>query len=82
MYVMNTKLTLRLDDALVRNAKTEARRRGKSVSTMVAEFFDGLCRPERSVDRLPPVTASLLGVLKGRRLSEADHKKYLREKHL
>ena len=39
---MNVKLTLRLDDRRIRRAKAEARRRGKSVSQMVAEYFDAL----------------------------------------
>ena len=38
LYVMNTKLTLRMDEVLVRQAKTQAARRGKSVSRMFAEF--------------------------------------------
>jgi hypothetical protein len=36
---MNTKLTLRIDEATVRKAKMEAKRRGKSVSRMVADFI-------------------------------------------
>jgi hypothetical protein len=67
---MNTKLTLRMDDELVRQAKAEAARRGKSVSQMVGEFIDSLSAARRDAARgeedLPPVTASLIGVLKGR----------------
>ncbi len=36
---MQTKLTLRLDEALIQRAKAEARRTGKSVSQLVAEYF-------------------------------------------
>lgn len=80
MYVMNTKLTLRMDDELVRQAKAEAARRGKSVSQMVGEFVDSLSSVRRD-EELPPVTASLVGVLKGHDVSEADYKKRLLEKH-
>jgi len=80
MYVMNTKLTLRMDDELVRQAKAEAARRGKSVSQMVGEFVDSLGAPCRD-EQLPPVTASLVGVLKGYDVSQADYKKHLLEKH-
>lgn len=79
---MNTKLTLRMDEALVKRAKAEALRRGKSVSQMTAEFIQSLDRrgsPKRS---LSPITNSLLGVLKGRRVSELEYKRHLREKHL
>jgi len=86
MYVMNAKLTLRMDDELVRQAKAEAARRGKSVSQMVGEFVDSLSAARRDVARrdeeLPPVTASLVGVLKGHDVSEADYKKHLLEKYL
>ncbi len=78
---MNTKLTLRLDDVLVEKAKAEADRRGKSVSRMVSEFFESLGRPQSQTPSLPPLTHSLVGVLKGR-VSEADYKRHLREKHL
>jgi len=80
MYVMNTKLTLRMDDELVRQAKAEAARRGKSVSQMVGEFVDSLSAAHRDED-LPPVTASLVGVLKGHDVSQADYKKHLLEKY-
>lgn len=77
---MNTKLTLRMDAELVRTAKTEASRRGKSVSQMVGEFFDALVPERRAKPDLPPITASLVGVLKGREVSEADYRKHRRKK--
>lgn len=69
---MNTKLTLRMDDMLVREAKTQAASRGKSVSQMFGEFVTALSAVKRS-QKLPPVTKSLLGVMKGRRVSELDY---------
>ncbi len=78
---MNTKLTLRMDEALVRTAKAEAGRRGKSVSQIVGEFFDSLASGQRAPAKLPPITTSLVGVLKGRGVSEADYRKHLREKY-
>jgi hypothetical protein len=44
LYVMNTTLTLRMDEELVQTAKTEANRRGKSVSQMVGDDLDGCSR--------------------------------------
>ena len=82
MYVMNTKLTLRMDQSLVRRAKTEAQRRGKSVSRMVAEYFDSLAPRPTVPECLPPVTSSLVGILKDKPVSEDDYKRHLREKHL
>lgn len=82
LYVMNTKLTLRMDEELVKKAKAEARRRGKSVSRMTAEFIESLDRRYAPKADLPPITSSLLGVIKGRRLSKRDYKRYLKDKHL
>jgi hypothetical protein len=77
---MNTKLTLRLDDVLVEQAKAQATQRGKSVSRMFADFVASLgpCKHDRAV---PPVTGSLLGIVKGHRMSEKDYKKHLQEKY-
>ena len=79
---MNTKLTLRMDEATVRKAKIEARRRGKSVSRMVAEFIESIGSRPDSEKVLPPTTASLVGILKGQEISEDDYKTHLREKYL
>ncbi len=79
---MNTKLTLRMDEAIVRKAKMEAKRRGKSVSRMVAEFFESIGSRPDSEKILPPTTAALIGILKGKEISEDDYKVHLREKYL
>ncbi len=79
---MNTKLTLRMDEATIRKAKMEARRRGKSVSRLVAEFIESIGLRPDSEKALPPTTASLVGILKGQDISEDDYKEHLREKYL
>jgi hypothetical protein len=78
---MNTKLTLRMDEALVQTAKREATRRGKSVSQMVGEFFDALTSRRQDGPAVPPITASLVGILKNRGGAESDYLRHLREKH-
>ena len=79
---MNSKLTLRMDHGVIAVAKKEAAQRGKSVSKMVAEFIDSLGRSSKGSSRdLPPVTASLRGLLKNRPVSEEFYKKHLREKY-
>ena len=79
---MNTKLTLRMDEDTVRKAKMEAKRRGKSVSRMVAEFIESIGLQQDSEKDLPPTTSSLVGILKGKEISEEDYKTHLREKYL
>jgi hypothetical protein len=69
-----------MDDTLVAEAKTHAARRGKSVSQMFGEYVVSLGACKRG-GALPPVTGSLLGVMKGHRVSESDYRKHLREKY-
>lgn len=79
---MQTKLTLRLDERLVRRAKAYARQSGKSVSSMVADFF-ALLRPVEDNDAEAELTLtvrSLLGALDGASPFE-DYRRYLDEKH-
>ncbi len=78
---MATKLTLRMEERLIRRAKREASRRGKSLSRMVAEYFDAVTgvAPPRTPD--PPVTAALRGLLKGKAVSEEDYRRHLVRKH-
>ncbi len=78
---MKSKLTLRMDDGLIALAKAEAAQRGKSVSQMVGEFINLLGHMEMTQHRLPPVTASLRGVLRDKDVSEELYKKHLRDKY-
>lgn len=80
---MQTKLTLRLEDRLIEQAKSYAAQAGKSVSQVVAEYFK-LLTSEKSKPKLPstPITRSLRGLLRESKLDEKDYKKYLEEKHL
>jgi hypothetical protein len=79
---MQTKLTLRLEDQLIEQAKAYAAQAGKSVSQIVADYFKLLTSGQsRLVSPAPPLTKSLRGFLKESKLDEQDYKKYLEEKH-
>jgi len=82
-YVMQSKLTLRMEDSVIRKAKRLARKKGKSVSRMVSDYIAQTEDTDEETP-LPPVTASMLGVLAGK-AGEADedaYRQYLAEKHL
>ncbi len=79
---MQTKLTLRMEGSLVESAKMEALRRGKSVSQMVSEFFGSVTGTRHVPQDIPPVTASLVGVMGRGKASEEAYKKHLQEKYL
>ena len=80
---MQTKLTLRLDDELIDQAKDYAARSGKSVSQVVADYFR-LLPPAKAQTGTPastPLTDSLRGLLRGAALDEEDFRRHLLEKH-
>lgn len=82
-YVMQTKLTLRVDKAVVRKAKLLARQKGTSVSRIFGDYISRETEvfPE---EELPPITSSMLGIIKreGVEIDEDSHKKHLEEKYL
>lgn len=79
---MQTKLTLRLEDQLIEQAKTYAAQAGKSVSQIVAEYFKLLTSQNvKTNSPSAPITHSLRGLLRESTLDEKDYKKYLEEKH-
>lgn len=80
---MQSKLTLRLDEALIRRAKVIAKRKGKSVSQMVAEYFALLgSRSSNEAEELAPTVKSLKGILKGSKLDREDYRRHLEDKYL
>jgi hypothetical protein len=80
---MNTKLTLRLDEDLIKSAKKYANDTGKSVSQLVADFFFLLDKKNvTDPDQLTPIVKSLKGSMKNANLDEKDYKKYLEDKYL
>ncbi len=61
---MQTKLTLRMDEDLIRFAKFYARRTDKSVSWMISDYFALLQAGEvGSEEELTPLVRSLKGAL-------------------
>jgi hypothetical protein len=78
---MQTKLTLRLDEKLIRRAKNYAHRNGKSVSELVAELFLRLDASDSPSQReLTPVVRRLAGSLAGSSVNTADYRKHLEDK--
>ncbi len=80
---MQTKLTLRLDEKLIRQAKKYARQTGRSVSQMVAYYFT-LSGPREMRDdsQYTQTVQSLKGVLRSGGVDEKDYRRHLEEKYL
>ena len=89
---MQTKLTLRLDEALISKAKRVAQAKGLSVSAMVASVIEVMPDPAREndetdwVEALDPWTRSLYGIAsdydsKSDADIEAEYTNYLTDKY-
>lgn len=79
---MQTKLTLRLDDKLIRRAKKHAENAGKSLSQVVAEYFTLIGSTQTtSTSELSPTVKRLKGSLKLNDLGREDYREYLAEKN-
>lgn len=80
---MQTKLTLRLEEKLIRRAKILAKKTGKSISQIVADYFALLEKqPEERDLPLTPLVRSLKGALRGTKVEIEDYHRYLEEKYL
>ena len=77
---MQTRLTLRLDDRLVKAAKQHAKQAGCSVSQLVADYFAIIAAAESRT--LTPKVSQLMGAIEGAGIDEADYRAHLERKYL
>jgi len=78
---MQSKLTLRLDDSLIKQAKTFAKQHNKSLSQVVSDYFQLLTKDVERPET-PAITKSLIGVLGDTDINQDDYKRHLEEKYL
>ncbi|WP_269525985.1 DUF6364 family protein [Coraliomargarita parva] len=80
---MQTKLTLRMDDTVIRKAKKLAHKRGTSVSRIFSDFITE-AEDDPELDELGAITASMVGVLGDVDLEDEreDYRKHLEDKYL
>jgi hypothetical protein len=84
-----TKLTLRLDRELIKQAKRYAQERGTSISRIVADYFKALSASEEPTEevgdgwksQLPPITKRFVSRRPPNNISEADYYRHLEEKY-
>ncbi len=62
---MNTKLTLSIDQGVIRQIKRFSKKRGKSISRMVEDYFRQITLQETGDADITPGVASLMGLLPG-----------------
>lgn len=79
---MKTKLTLSVEEGLVRKAKRYAEEQGTSVSSLVERFF-AVIKQKPDVEALEntPFTKALRGVISDEEIAEDEYVRYLNDKH-
>ena len=83
-FEMNTKLTLRLNNKLINNAKKYAKKEGKSLSQLVSDFFTAIISKNQNLNmsNLKPNTSKLHGSLKNISIAKDAYKKHIEKKYL
>jgi hypothetical protein len=81
---METKLTLRMDDAVIQAAKEYASKQHKSLSKLVEDYFENLTRIEHAPAEYSPLVKELSGVIREeelQKLAETDERaRYILER--
>ncbi len=80
---MTTKLTLTIDDSVIKRAKHYAKHSGKSVSQIVEQYLNELTT-DKSTHQISPKLQQLVGAIQLPKdfNEEEDLRNYLESKHL
>ena len=78
---MNSKLTLLLDDDVIRKAKDYSKSNETSLSKLVEEYFKALSIQQTHKVKTSTIVSETAGILKGAKISEDDYTDYLIEKY-
>jgi len=77
-----TKLTLSVDDDVIKTAKEWARGRGLSLSQMVSAFFISVIKSKQPPDEMPPILKKMAGILEKEQIPIKDYFDHLESKYL
>jgi hypothetical protein len=83
--MLPTKLTLRIEEELIKKAKDYSKKQGKSLSQLVADYFSLLNQNTIAYDNHIPTTPlvnELKGCLKNLNVNEQNYYKHLEDKYL
>jgi hypothetical protein len=74
---MEAKLTLRLDEEIIKSAKNYAKKNRTSVSKLVSSYLSSLTYPEKSAYTISPIVKEISGII----TSEIDTARLVDEYH-
>jgi hypothetical protein len=78
---METKLTLKLDQAVIQSVKKYAEHNNRSLSKLVEDFFRNLIAEDKPQKRFSPLVEELSGVISEKDLENLDYVTYLEKKY-
>ena len=80
---MNTKLTLSLDNSVVKNAKIYAKNHRTSISMMTERYLKSICTDEKENIDLSPLVRELSGIITIDEASDIkeEYSRYLTRKY-
>jgi hypothetical protein len=78
---METKLTLKLDKAVIQSVKKYAQNNNKSLSKLVEQYFRKLVSENEEKSKYSPLVEELSGVVSEKDLQEIDYVGYLEAKY-
>jgi hypothetical protein len=78
---METKLTLKLDKAIIQSVKKYAQNNNKSLSKLVELYFRNLVSEETKLKKYSPLVEELSGVISQKELETLDYVGYLEAKY-
>jgi len=82
MFVMESKLTLKLDRNVINNAKTYAKKQNISLSKLIENYLNKITHDKNEIFDVTPLVESLTGIID---LKESDYRKeyndFLSEKY-
>jgi len=61
---MTTKLTLSIDEAVIKKAKKYAKENGRSLSALIESYLIGITSEQEDNSQTTPITSKLLGAFK------------------
>jgi Family of unknown function (DUF6364) len=76
------KLTLSVDDEIIRKAKERAKAQGVSVSQMVSVFFSSIASSKKATEKTPPILRRLTGILAREKRPIEKYREHLERKYL
>lgn len=78
---MDSKLTLKLDNGVIEQAKIYAKENNISLSKMIENYLQAITIEKEGRIRISPLVESLTGVIKSSKTSEDDYVEYISDKY-